>query len=116
MRLAAAIAAGLPGWKVVSSDPRTRTINAEYRTRVLGLLDDVRIVVTPRSEVDVCSRTRAGDSGAQWLFSTFQGDFGSNIGRVKEFYLALAPAADQEYRQVEIKQTAEQSGFKALRP
>jgi len=116
MRLAAATAAGLPGWQVVSSDPKTRTINAVYRTRVLGLLDDVRIVVTPRSEIDVCSRSRVGESGPQWLFSAFQGDFGSNIGRIKEFYLALAPAADEEYRQVEIEQTAEQHGVKVLRP
>jgi hypothetical protein len=116
MRIAAATVAGLPGWQVVSSDPKTRTINAVYHTRVLGLLEDVRIVVTPRSEVDVCSRSRVGEPGAQSLFSVFQGDFGSNIGRIKEFYLALAPAADEEYRQVEIEQTAEQRGAKVLRP
>jgi hypothetical protein len=116
MRIAAATVAGLPGWQVVSSDPRTLTINAVYHTRVLGLLEDVRIIVTRRSEVDVCSRSRVGEPGSQSLFSVFQGDFGSNIGRIKEFYLALAPAADEEYRQVETEQTAEQRGTKVLRP
>lgn len=116
MRIAASTAAGLPGWQIVSSDPKTLTINAVYHTRVLGLLDDVRIIVTPQSEVDVCSRSRVGEPGSQSAFSVFQGDFGSNIGRVKEFYLALAPAADEAYRQVEIEQTAQQHGVKVLRP
>ncbi|MGH6878962.1 MAG: DUF1499 domain-containing protein, partial [Rhizomicrobium sp.] len=106
MRIAASTVAGLPGWQIVNSDPRTRTINAVYHTRVLGFLDDVRIVVTPRSEVDVCSRSRVGEPGSQSPFSAFHGDFGSNIGRIKEFYLALAPVADAAYRQVEIEQTA----------
>ena len=116
MRIAASTAAGLPGWQIVSSDPKTLTINAVYHTRVLGLLDDVRIIVTPQSEVDVCSRSRVGEPGSQSAFSVFHGDFGSNIGRVKEFYLALAPAADEAYRQVEIEQTAQQHGVKVLRP
>lgn len=116
MRIAASTAAGLPGWQIVSSDPKTLTVNAVYQTRVLGLLDDVRIVVTPRSEVDVCSRSRFGEPGSQSPFRAFQGDFGSNIGRIKEFYLALAPAADEAYRQVEIEQTAEQHGVKVLKP
>jgi uncharacterized protein (DUF1499 family) len=116
MRIAASTVAGLPGWQIVSTDPKTRTINAVYHTRVLGLLDDVRIVVTPRSEVDVCSRSRFGEPGSQSPLSAFHGDFGSNIGRIKEFYLALAPAADAAYRQVEIEQTAEQHGVKVLRP
>jgi hypothetical protein len=64
----------------------------------------------------VCSRSRVGEPGSQPAFSVFQGDFGSNIGRIKEFYLALAPAADEAYRQVEIEQTAQQHGVKVLRP
>jgi uncharacterized protein (DUF1499 family) len=116
MRIAASAAAGLPGWQIVSSDPRTLTVNAVYHTRLLGLIDDVRIVVTPRSEVDVCSRSRVGEPGSQSPFNVLPGDFGSNIGRIKEFYLALAPAADAAYRQVEIEGTAEQHGVKVLRP
>ena len=116
MQIAAATAAGLPGWQIVSSDPKTRTINAVYRTRIFGFLDDVRIIVTPQSEVDVCSRSRVGEPDSHSLLSVFHGDFGSNIGRIKEFYLALAPAADETYRQVEIEQTAQQRGVKVLRP
>jgi len=116
MQIAASTVAGLPGWQIASSDPKTLTINAVYHTRLLGFADDVRIVVTPRSEVDVCSRSRVGEPGSQSPFSALHGDFGANIGHIKEFYLALAPAADAAYRQVEIEQTAQQPGAKVLRP
>jgi hypothetical protein len=116
MQIAATTAAGLPGWQIVSVDRKTLTINALYRTRVLGLLEDVRIVVTPRSEVDVCSRSRAGEPGSESTFSAFHGDFGSNIGRIKEFYLALAPVADDTYRRVEVEQTTQPREIKVLRP
>ena len=116
MQVAASTVSGLPGWQIVSSDPKTLTINATYRTRLLGFIDDVRIVVTPRSEVDLCSRSRVGEPGSQSPFAAWHGDFGANIGHIKEFYLALAPAADEAYRQVEIQQTAQQHGVKAARP
>ena len=116
MQIAASTAAGLPGWQVVSSDLKTRTINAVYHTRLLGFADDVRIIVTPRSEIDVCSRSRVGEPGSQSTLSALHGDFGANIGHIKEFYLALAPAADEAYRQVEIEQTAQQHGVKMPRP
>lgn len=116
MQLAASTVSGLPGWQIINSDPKTLTINAVYRTRLLGFDDDVRIIVTPRSEVDLCSRSRVGEPGSQSPLSIFHGDFGANIGHIKEFYLALAPAADEAYREVEIEQTAQQHGVKAPRP
>jgi len=116
MQLAASTVSGLPGWQIVSSDPKTLTINAVYHTRLLGFVDDVRIVVTPRSEVDLCSRSRVGEPGSQSPLGAVHGDFGANIGHIKEFYLALAPAADEAYRQVEIEETARQHGVKAVRP
>jgi Protein of unknown function (DUF1499) len=116
MQLAASTVSALPGWQIVSSDPKTLTINAVYHTRLLGFVDDVRIVVTPRSEVDVCSRSHVGESGSQSLFAFFRGDFGANIGHIKEFNLALAPAADEAYRQIEIDETAKQHGVKVDRP
>jgi hypothetical protein len=116
MQVAASTVSGLPGWQIVSSDPKTLTINATCRTRLLGFIDDVRIVVTPRSEVDVCSRSRVGEPGSQSPFAALHGDFGANIGHIKEFYLALRPAADEAYRQVEIEQTAQQHGVKAAKP
>jgi hypothetical protein len=112
MQLVASTVSGLPGWQIVSSDPNTLTINAAYHTRLLGFQDDVRIVVTPRSEVDLCSRSRVGEPGAQSPLSIFPGDLGANIGHIKEFYLALAPAADQAYRQLELEQTAQQHGVR----
>ncbi len=116
MQVAASTVSGLPGWQIVSSDPKTLTINAMYHTRLLGFADDVRIVVTPRSEVDLCSRSRVGETGAQSPLGAMHGDFGANIGHIKEFYLALAPAADEAYRQVEIEQTAQQHGVRVVRP
>ena len=116
MQVAASTVSGLPGWQIVSSDPKTLTINAVYHTRLLGFVDDVRIVVTPRSEVDLCSRSRIGEPGSQSPLSAWHGDFGANIGHIKEFYLALAPAADEAYRQVELQETAQQHGVRVVRP
>lgn len=116
MQVAASTVSGLPGWQIVSSDPKTLTINATYRTRLLGFIDDVRIVVTPRSEIDLCSRSRIGEPGAQSPLGALHGDFGANIGHIKEFYLAMVPAADEAYRQVELQETAQQHGVKAARP
>jgi uncharacterized protein (DUF1499 family) len=116
MQLAAATVSALPGWQIASSDPKTLTINAVYHTRLLGFVDDVRIIVTPRSEVDVCSRSRVGEPGSDSPFAFFHGDFGANIGHIKEFSLALAPAADEAYRQIEIDETAKQHGVKVDRP
>jgi hypothetical protein len=116
MQVAASTVSGLPGWQIVNSDPKTLTINATYRTRLLGFIDDVRIVVTPRSEVDVCSRSRVGEPGSESPLSALHGDFGANIGHIKEFYLAMAPAADEAYRQVELQETAQQHGVRTPKP
>jgi hypothetical protein len=116
MQVAASTVSGLPGWQIVSSDPKTLTINAVYHTRLLGFVDDVRIVVTPRSEVDLCSRSRVGEPGSQSPLAAMHGDFGANMGHIREFYLALGPAADEAYRQVEIEQTAQQHGVRTVNP
>jgi hypothetical protein len=116
MQVAASTVSGLPGWEIVNSDPKTLTINATYHTRLLGLIDDVRIIVTPRSEVDLCSRSRVGEPGSQSLLNAWHGDFGANIGHIKEFYLAMGPAADEAYRQVELQETAQQHGVKPPTP
>jgi hypothetical protein len=116
MEVAASTVSGLPGWRIVNSDSKTLTINATYRTRLLGFIDDVRIVVTPRSEVDVCSRSRIGEPGSESPLSALHGDFGANIGHIKEFYLAMTPAADEAYRQVELQETAQQHGVRTPKP
>jgi Protein of unknown function (DUF1499) len=116
MQLVASTVSALPGWQIVSSDPKTLTVNAVYHTRLLGFVDDVRIIVTSRSEVDVCSRSRVGEPGSESPFAFFHGDFGANIGHIKEFNLALAPAADQAYRQIEIEETAKAHGVRVGKP
>ncbi|HVB78918.1 MAG TPA: DUF1499 domain-containing protein [Candidatus Binataceae bacterium] len=116
MRIAASTVSGLPGWQIVSSDPKTLTIDAVYHTRLLGFVDDVRIIVTPRSEIDLCSRSRVGEPGSQSPLGFFRGDFGANIGHIKEFDLALAPAADEAYREIEIQDTARQHGVRIVSP
>jgi len=116
MQVVATTLSGLPGWQIVNSDPATLTINAVYHTRLLDFTDDVRIIVTPRSEVDVCSRSRFGQTKTQSPLDFWHGDFGANIGHIKELYLALGPATNEAYRQVEIEQTAQQHGVKSPRP
>lgn len=110
--IAANTASGLPGWQIVTSDPKTMTIDAVYATRMLGFRDDVRIVVTPNDEVDVCSRSRTGEADRHSWLDFFHGDFGANIGHIKEFYAALAPSTDAAYRHLELKQSAEEHGIR----
>lgn len=93
----------LGGWKVVKEEPRAYTLECIYTSRLLKLEDEVRIVVTPRSEIDLCSHSGVGEPGSGvfgWLFS---GDFGANIGHIKEFYIAFEPKVDQAYREQERK-------------
>ncbi len=111
LQVAASTIGGLPGWEITKTDPKALTIEAVYKTRVFGFPDDVRIVVTPRSEVDVCSRSRVGEPGVQSPLSLFHGDFGANIGHIKEFYAAMDPAMDEAYRQEELRQTAQEHGI-----
>ncbi len=115
MQLAASTVSALPGWELVNTDAKTLTVNARYHTRVFDFVDDIRIIVTPRSEVDLCSRSRTGED-ARWPMNLLHADFGANLGHIKEFYLALAPAVNEAYRQLEIEQTAQQHGVKAPRP
>lgn len=110
-QIAANTASGLPGWKIVTADPNTMTIDAFYTTRVLGLRDDVRIVVTPDNQVDVCSRSRLGEPEAYSLMGFFHGDFGANISHIREFYAALTPSTDAAYRHEELKQSAKEHGI-----
>jgi len=86
----------LPGWKIVKSDEKTGTLETIYATRLLHFNDDVKIQVTPRSEIHLCSKSRVG-----------KGDFGANVGHVKEFYTALEPKVDEAYKEEERKQNAQ---------
>jgi len=93
----------LGAWKIVKEDPRTYTLECICTSRLLKSEDQVTIAVTPRSEIDLCSHSGVGEPGSgalEWLFS---GDYGANIGHIKEFYLALEPRVDQAYKEQERK-------------
>ena len=91
----------LGGWKIVKSNPRSHTIDCVYATRIFRWQDHVRIVITPKGEIDLCSRSRVGEpESGSWL-RIFPGDFGANIGHIKEFYQALEPKVDAVYKEDE---------------
>ena len=89
----------LGGWKIVNAAPYT--LDCVYSTRVFRFQDEVAITVMPNSEIDLCSRSKAAESGS-WL-AVFPGDFGANIGHIKEFYAALEPKVEAVYKEQEQK-------------
>jgi len=89
----------LKSWKLISTDPHTGMLNCTYTTRVLSHEDDIQIAVTPKSDVALCSQSAPNAIGA-----FFHGDFGANIGHIKEFYAALKPKTDQYCKELEEKQ------------
>jgi Protein of unknown function (DUF1499) len=96
----------LSGWKLMSSDQRSATLNCTYTTRVFGFEDDVKIVITPKTDLEICSQSRAGAPDSASLLRFFHGDFGANIGHIKQFYAAFQPKADQYCKQLEQRQKA----------
>ncbi|MFZ0890170.1 MAG: DUF1499 domain-containing protein [Candidatus Binataceae bacterium] len=89
----------LGGWQVVNAG--ADTLDCIYTTRVFRFEDEVRITVLPASEIDLCSHSRVAESGS-WL-RFFPGDFGANIGHIKEFYGALEPKVEAVYKEQEQK-------------
>ena len=89
---------GLGGWRIVRSDSRTGSLDCVYTTRIFGFQDEVKIFVTRRDEIDLCSQSKAGVSGFVSWARFFHGDFGANIGHIKQFYLALEPEVDAFYK------------------
>lgn len=96
--------AQLPGWKLIDSDPRSGVLNITHTSRVLGLEDDIRIAVSSHSDVEICSRSKGE------LLGFFPGDFGANIGHIKEFYAALKDKTDQFCTELEEKQKPKGQG------
>jgi len=96
--------AELKGWKLINIDQRTGVLNCVYTTRLLGMEDDVRIAVTPKSDIEICSQSRVGEPASGSLLGFFRGDFGANIGHIKQFYLALKDKTDQYCKELEEKQ------------
>jgi uncharacterized protein DUF1499 len=102
--LAKATVDGLGGWKVVNADARAGVLECVYTTRIFRFEDEVRIAILPNSEIDLCSRSRSGIPDASSWMHYFPGDFGANIGHIKEFYEALEPKVDAVYKEQEERQ------------
>jgi hypothetical protein len=96
----------LGGWKIVKADPRSGTLECLYTTRIFGFQDDVKITVTPKSEIELCSRSETGRPDSTSWLRFFPGDFGANIAHIKEFYEALEPKMDQVYKEQQEKENA----------
>ncbi len=95
LQMAQDTVAELDGWKLIDADQRTATLNCIYTTRIFGFQDDVKIVVTSKSDLAICSRSRLGEPDSTSLLRFFPGDFGANMGHIKQFYAAVQPKADQ---------------------
>lgn len=98
----------LQGWKTVGAEPRMGLLNCTFTSRVFGFVDDIKIVVSPKSDVALCSQSRVGEPGSNSLMRFFPGDFGANIGHIKQFYAALKPKTDLYCKQLEEKQKPKQ--------
>lgn len=98
----------LDGWKLMSSDPRAGILNCTYTTRIFGFQDDIKILITPKTDIELCSQSKVGEPDSTSLLRFFHGDFGANMGHIKQFYAAFQPRADQFCKQLEEKQKAKQ--------
>ena len=96
----------LGGWKIVKSDPHAGTLECIYTSRILGAEDDVRITVTPKGDIELCARSGTERPGSTSLLGIFPGDFGANIGHIKQFYETLEPKMDQVYKEEQEKENA----------
>jgi hypothetical protein len=66
----------------------------------------VRITVTPKGDVELCSRSGTERKGSTSLLGVFPGDFGANIGHIKQFYETLEPKMDEVYKEEQEKENA----------
>jgi hypothetical protein len=96
----------LGGWKIVKADPHAGTLQCIYTSRILGAEDDVRITVTPKGDVELCSRSGTERPGSTSLLGVFPGDFAASIGHIKQFYETLEPKMDEVYKEEQEKENA----------
>ncbi len=96
----------LGGWKIVKADARSFTLECVYSTRFFGWNDDVRITITPKSEIELCSRSQTARADSTSLMRWFPGDLGANLGHVKQFYETLEPTMDAVYKEEQEKENA----------
>ncbi len=91
----------LGGWKIANVDRDNATLDCVYTSRIFRSEDEIRIVVTTKNRIFVCSRSRA-----RW----FPGDFGANIGHIKEFQEAVEPSIEKFYKELENKMRGQGNG------
>ena len=96
----------LGGWKIVNADPRTGVIDCMYTSRILQSQDDIRIAVTAKSEINLCSRSGSSRPDSTSFARYFPGDFGANIGHIKQFTETLEPMMDEVYQKEQEKENA----------
>ena len=84
----------LGGWKIANVDRDNDTLDCVYTSRIFRSEDDIRIVVTTKNRIFVCSRSRS---------RLFPGDFGANIGHIKEFQQAVEPSIEKFYKELKNK-------------
>lgn len=96
----------LGGWKIVNADPKTGVIDCVYTSRILQSQDDIRITVTSKSEINLCSRSGSSRPDSTSLGRYFPGDFGANIGHIKQFTETLEPMMDEVYQKEQEKENA----------
>ncbi|SRR5579885_85071 len=96
----------LGGWKIVKADPRSGTIECIYTSRILASEDDVKITITPKGDIELCSRSGTARPDSTSLLRFFPGDFGANIGHIKQFYETLEPKMDEVYKEQQEKENA----------
>ncbi|MGH7782019.1 MAG: DUF1499 domain-containing protein, partial [Candidatus Binataceae bacterium] len=96
----------LGGWKIVHADARTGVIDCIYTSRILHSQDDVRLTVTPRSEINLCARSESSRPGSTSLLRYLPGDFGASVGHIKQFTQTIDPMMDEVYKQEQEKENA----------
>ncbi len=80
----------LGGWTIANVDRTNTTLDCVYTSRIFRSEDDIRIVITAKNRIFVCSRSRS---------RLFPGDFGANIGHIKEFDQAVEPRIETFYKE-----------------
>ena len=96
----------LGGCKIVKSNPGAGTIDCIFTSRIIGSEDDVKITITPKGDVELCSRSGTARPGSTSVLGFFPGDFGANIGHIKQFYETLEPKMDAVYKEAQEKENA----------
>jgi Protein of unknown function (DUF1499) len=109
--LSKGVVESLGGWKIDKADPGSGTLYCTYTTRLFGWQDDIRITITPRSDVELCARSETARPNPTSKLWFIPGDFGSNAGHIKQFYDTLEPKMDAVYRKEQELENAKKPGM-----